>query len=346
MLVREPITRLIQQLYAPEADELDWMEGIREAAVVALEGCSNVHVHTARVHGGEVTLGNVVGERASIETLRRLHELAPPQVLQALYRSGPITRASAAVETSDAKELLSTFERMRKTFRISDGFGVNGLDTDGRAVVLSFGFRASRLPARVRTTLTRLSGHLTTAYRLRGSTSRPAAVIDSKEGILTENTPLEAGSQRRLREAALAIDRARRASSFDPDAALGYWRAMVEGKWTLVERFEADGRRILVARPNEPKTQRSRKLTGNELKVVSLSALNHPAKLVAYELGFSESATSRLLSRALRKLGLKNRAELVELRDALFGTDSHDDPAGEEGTHPPSVDQREQLRAR
>ena len=54
-----------------------------------------------------------------------------------------------------------------------------------------------------------------------------------------------------------------------------------------------------------------------ERKVIAHIALCRPAKLVSYELGFSESVVSDLLTSALRKLGLRNRSELIELHGAI-----------------------------
>ena len=123
----------------------------------------------------------------------------------------------------------------------------------------------------------------------------------------------------RLRSAAIAIERSRREASSDPSQALAYWKAMVMGRWTLIERFESDGRRILIARPNAPDTRKHRALSERERKVISLAALGHPSKLIAYELGFSFSTVSRVLSQALGKLGMRSRLELIQVHGAIVG---------------------------
>ena len=46
-------------------------------------------------------------------------------------------------------------------------------------------------------------------------------------------------------------------------------------------------------------------------------ALGRAQKCIAYELGIAESAVSAKLRCALRKLGVRNRSELIELRGAL-----------------------------
>ncbi|AKU96135.1 hypothetical protein AKJ09_02799 [Labilithrix luteola] len=113
------------------------------------------------------------------------------------------------------------------------------------------------------------------------------------------------------------MDRAKRQLGSDPDAGIAYWKAMVEGRWTLVERFESDGRHLLVARANEPHATASRALSPIQRKIVGLVATGRPSKLVAYELGITESTVSRQLAEALRKLGVRTRAELVALHASL-----------------------------
>lgn len=124
-----------------------------------------------------------------------------------------------------------------------------------------------------------------------------------------------------MKQAALAVDRAKRHVGSDPDAGPSYWKAMVEGRWTLVERFESDGRRLLVARANdEPQVTASRALSPIQRRIVALIVTGRASKIVAYELGITESTVSRQLAEALRKLGASSRAELVALHASLTGS--------------------------
>jgi DNA-binding NarL/FixJ family response regulator len=117
------------------------------------------------------------------------------------------------------------------------------------------------------------------------------------------------------------MDRARcRRNRTAPEEALGFWRALVDGRWSLIERFESDGRRVLVARRNAPSARKNHALNEREQKVVALLALGHSMKLCAYELGRAESTTSEVARSALRKMGVRSRAELLELHGALVST--------------------------
>ena len=121
-----------------------------------------------------------------------------------------------------------------------------------------------------------------------------------------------------MREAVRRMERARRRSTrADAETALGLWRALVDGRWSLLERFESGGRRILVARRNDPASRPSHSLSELERKTVALLAVGHSQKLCAYELGRAESTIHEVAAAAMTKMGIGSRAALVELHGAL-----------------------------
>jgi DNA-binding NarL/FixJ family response regulator len=97
------------------------------------------------------------------------------------------------------------------------------------------------------------------------------------------------------------------------------WRAMVAGRWSIVDRFDRDGRRFLIAHQNEPEAAAPRALTRRERQVVSYAAMGHSNKLIAYELGLSVGAVSAYLNVGMRKLGLDSRVDLARLMQAVRG---------------------------
>ena len=57
-----------------------------------------------------------------------------------------------------------------------------------------------------------------------------------------------------LARAVVAMDRARTSRRReDQDAALEGWRGLVAGRWSLVEQFDTDRKRFIVARKNDPR---------------------------------------------------------------------------------------------
>jgi DNA-binding NarL/FixJ family response regulator len=97
-----------------------------------------------------------------------------------------------------------------------------------------------------------------------------------------------------------------------PEEAIQMWKAMVDGRWTVAEQVESDGKRLLLAFENSPVTP-ALLMSEAERRVVSYAALGHSQKYIAYELGLSESVVSRLISSALGKLRLKNRQQLIDM---------------------------------
>ncbi len=93
------------------------------------------------------------------------------------------------------------------------------------------------------------------------------------------------------------------------------WAALIEGRLTLVDWFDDDGRRFVVAKRNE---RAARRLSDVERTVVNAVATGRAQKVVAYELGLSAATVSDALSRAIEKLGLSGATELARVA-AAFG---------------------------
>jgi DNA-binding CsgD family transcriptional regulator len=139
------------------------------------------------------------------------------------------------------------------------------------------------------------------------------AILDPMGRIHHLNQAADTASRRTaLRAAAVAVERARGPlGRRDSDQALAMWRVMVMGEWTLVDHFERDGKRFLVARRNRPRPRAHRGLSARECEVVSLAALGYSNKLAAYALGLSPSTVVTHFRNACRKLGVRTRAEAV-----------------------------------
>jgi DNA-binding NarL/FixJ family response regulator len=103
-----------------------------------------------------------------------------------------------------------------------------------------------------------------------------------------------------LRHAVLQRERARSARG----AADGeLWRALVDGRWTLIDRFEEGGRRYLLGVHNPPATPLP-VLDARERQVIDAVVRGDSNKAIAIDLGLSEATISRTLRAALGKLGV------------------------------------------
>lgn len=206
-----------------------------------------------------------------------------------------------------------------------DTFGVNALDASGHGLWLGAPLPSvARIPAARFTLLQRFSAHLTAALRLRRTTlrSKPkAAAILSPNGALLDAEKGEGVVEARedLRRATVAFDHARtKKARSDAELATRRWRPLVVSRWSLIDDFDTDGRRFVVAVENGPPTRPVRTdLSEREHQIMTQAHLGHTDKVIAYELGLSVSTVRVLIHRATRKLGASTRREALARFDAL-----------------------------
>ena len=216
--------------------------------------------------------------------------------------------------------------------------------TDGALTIASFFTRKWAGSKATRRRYHLIAKHLAVGARLRGVFAPPdsAAVGDKTcldaifepSGWCREayHSAQDPGLLDELRTAVRDRERAR--SSLrrrDPDAALGLWKELACGRWSLVDRHESDGRRFILAVRNEPDVLDPRALTAREIDVVVRAGRGASNKEIGYDLGLSEGCASTHLHAAYRKLGCAGRADLIrmtrstneemaiDLRDATFG---------------------------
>jgi DNA-binding CsgD family transcriptional regulator len=126
-------------------------------------------------------------------------------------------------------------------------------------------------------------------------------------GPIKERTAADA-----LRTAALRVDEARgKARRNDPKGALEIWTGLVCGDWSLVDWFDKDGRRYILAMANPTDSRDPRGLSSQERRVATLASSGQSSKVICHELGLSEGRVSMLLASAKRKLGVRTQAQLV-----------------------------------
>jgi DNA-binding CsgD family transcriptional regulator len=324
------LVEIVERAYDVALTTPGWLAGIREAAGRAFGEHIATQAYTFSVTAqGSFHLHDISSDSTWEELLRRAHSATDPEIIRRLYLRGPINSVRAAA--SDRKDDPGYQEVLRTEVR--EVTGVSGIDPSGAGCTVAFLRRdTGTLPRSTRLALERISAHLASARRLRSSldTTRPAEdLMEKAEAVVTpdgavvhaQGVAREAPAQSALRQAARRIDKARCREGQDPgEDPLALWRGLVEGRWSLVERFESDGRRVLVARRNEPPARALRALDERERKLIALLAVGHSLKLCAYELGQPESTTSKMARSAMRKLGLLSRDELVEIHGAIVRT--------------------------
>jgi DNA-binding NarL/FixJ family response regulator len=111
---------------------------------------------------------------------------------------------------------------------------------------------------------------------------------------------------------ALRADRARCAAHRQAtDCALTLWEGLVRGRWSLVDHFDGDGRRFVVAHRNCPESSDPRGLASRERDCAELLGRGFAPKEIAYGMGLSATTVHHTLMRAKQKLGFQSQTELA-----------------------------------
>jgi DNA-binding CsgD family transcriptional regulator len=152
-----------------------------------------------------------------------------------------------------------------------------------------------------------------TGYRLaRDRQGKAEAVLDPGGKILHRESDITLDDASVLSDAAKGIDRARgRLRRADPERALALWKGLVSGRWSLVDQFDHDGRRFVVAKRNPITSRGWSVLSEREAQILACLAEGQAPKLIAYQLGLSMATVSADLSRIMRKLSVGSRLELI-----------------------------------
>lgn len=207
-----------------------------------------------------------------------------------------------------------------------DTFALNALDASGRGLWIGAPLLTTEaIPSDLVTLCTRLAAHLTAAVRLRKAARETSAVL-TPDGTLQHVEPnrgVEAARDE-LRQATRDFELARTSEMrADIDGATRRWRPLVGSRWTLIDEFDSDGRRFVIAAENAPPTRADRRdLSEREHQVLTQAHLGHSVKEIAYELGLADATVRVLLHRAVRKLGASTRREALERFDALVTEDA------------------------
>jgi DNA-binding CsgD family transcriptional regulator len=241
---------------------------------------------------------------------------------------------SASEADAEAPSILRAFERQ---VGCKDVLGVWALDPRLHGVGINIPSRDFiSLNTHERRRWHKLAFHIAAGHRIRrrlGRTGELAAtpvnelpfegdaVIDPKGFVVrhAQGAARRKSASEMLREAAIQIDHARsRRGKQNPDEALAVWSGLIGGRWSLVDWFDAGGRRFVLGVPNAPGDEDPRGLTKRERQVVELAAQGRTSKFISYDLGVTRQRVSALLTSAMRKLGVRTQAQLV-LKMRAFG---------------------------
>lgn len=321
---------LVEAAYDLEIGEEGWLPNLMRAGRDILdlgEGCAGA-ILAGRSRKGEVLVSQLHTENASEDLAKNLARAAlavEPSLANATW-SPPVRTVHVLSEARRSHPKV--YEAVTHHLGWKDMLVLWAMDPDAHGVGIHLpSSRRIELDQKARRWWRMLSSHIGTSHRLRRRLGY------AREGVRLSQLSLEDGaildSQRfsaahasgtaqgcdalaAIRKAAIQIDRARRRlRQGEVDEALNLWEEVMRGRWSMVDWFDTDGRRFILALPNAQHVHDPRGLTEREYQVAAQASTGDSCKLIAYRLGLSRSRVSALLHRVMLKLGVQTRAELM-----------------------------------
>jgi DNA-binding CsgD family transcriptional regulator len=335
---RDPIA-LVEACYALRSTEEQWLQAIADAArplmraptVIAYHvDIDDKGIHIDRVVQSGEGMGDVAGQlRAYGEGYgRRRAGTASAQDHETLSVIDRIVGAQLR-EPVD-RMLMSEMQSCGPRWAYTLGKSVRELcflinhhiDGHGATYIVGPRDKPGLMHASERLQYQKLSAHIKAGLRLRRrlgelmqgapKVSEGGAVLDAAAKVVhADGDAREDDARQALEQRAREIDRARTREGGRDEHALEVWQGLISGRWSLVERFDSDGKRFMLAHKNAEDVADPRGLTALEARVTGLAVRGYSDKLIAYHLGVAESTASVQLASALRKLGIRSRVELV-----------------------------------
>lgn len=324
MRVEKTLLRVIDTAYDLEhAQPSGWLERLLSAARPLLDQNLGCYAWTLVPRGKGLVLGDIATADFSPEqraAITGAHAAASTKVVVSAYgnvRDKPIATVSEAVGGRDAFRRLKAVREWMHPNGIPDAVGLRVQAGATRlvlgAVLPEVGYDAPGVRLHGRRLLALLRPAFRLHVALRSSDPPvPEAVLAPDGRVVHAESCTKARTAREILSAAVrAHERRFVETPKDPDAALALFEGLVAGRWTLVDRFESDGRRYVVAYENSPRAAAIRALSPREQAVLRWTATGASIKRIAAELGIEAATAAGYLYSARAKTGIASRAELV-----------------------------------
>jgi DNA-binding CsgD family transcriptional regulator len=343
---------ILEAAYDLASDEEPWLQRLVELSWSSLDGGYGVSGWTYDVSSPDVVrIRKATSFRATVDIIKnaaQFDETLPAVVRQTvvkIYRTGfvgnmaqapdALRRAGLGGPIADRYE--QSLAELCRRGSYADAMWINAQDPTRIGCMLVAPTRTRKRPsAREVNKWQRVAAHLVAAFRVRRQFAGARAATGTgpiPEAILRPDGRLEHAdtaakpevARDSLRRAVLAYDRARGSlRRRDPEEAMAIWQALVAGRWSLVDHFDSDGRRFVVAHRNDAIPPDGRAFTLRERQVMAYVAIGHSNKQIAYELGLATSTVGWHLARARAKLELPSLAAVSAA--GRGGQEGQDDP--------------------
>jgi DNA-binding CsgD family transcriptional regulator len=320
---------VVEAAYRFEASQEEWLRGIAQATYAQLGAGIGMLAFPYRVLDDsrvEATGKPCVidmPEEFGTQSVAMVQSLPPNYVRRTFMRCEVTTQSQ--VTDPEVVAFNAPMRPMMEAMGWHDLVVCGGMDPSRHGLYLGAWLpKLTKLPPQVAAMWNRVAVHLTAATRLRhrlgiDGPGAPDAVLAPDGKLLhAEGEAADREARSALFTAVREVERARtKLRRHHPEQAVDEWKGLVSARWTLLDQFESDGKRYVVARRNDVEPGGAEALTARERQALGYAALGHGNKLIAYEMGVSASTVGVLLHRAARKLGARTRAELVEKFGAI-----------------------------
>ncbi len=312
---------LIEEVYRLDDDSDSWLKRLLEHAAPLLNRGFWPTIGTYHYTPSSLQLERsaALGPAHARDILAASMQLQTPAVSR-FFRSGPAVASLSEALFTREPGLAAVVQQITSGV-VHDKMTVKGLTGHGSALILCWLFSERIIPtAQEQRRWQCVASHLGAGLRLREFAqaldldSPPVEAIFDSSGKLYEarEGALAQTARTSLRESVCRLEQLRtRHGRSDPDRALEGWEGLVNGRWSLVDYFDLDGRRLVLAIKNDPGFPDPRGLTLRERQVAEFIGQGHSCKEISYMLGISASAVTNCTRRAVRKLGLSSLTELA-----------------------------------
>jgi DNA-binding CsgD family transcriptional regulator len=326
----DPIA-IFESAYALTGNESEWIAGLGQVIRSNWEDDRWLMAWTFDARQPEVARANVCCGYDEAQALAGMRQLFAPMWdyqprelfwrmnMVGTLRGAPARYRRMGVDEPRVREFERVLESCLCEWRLDDILWITVSDPTGiGCCIIAPMRRRGPLGAPEKHRWSCIAAHVETAFRIRRQFSahalttledpahRPEAIL-GPDGKLhhAEQPATHERARTALRRAVRAIERARGSlRRSNADEAVAIWRALVDGRWSLLDHFDSDGRRFVVAHRNDARVADVRGLTLRERQVLAYAGLGHSNKIIAYELGLSTSTVSTHLARARKKMQL------------------------------------------
>jgi DNA-binding CsgD family transcriptional regulator len=310
----DPI-RLVEAAYRFDSSPSSWLSRLAAEAGRSFGGSGGAIIGVYETPGrAHIRFGEIVSDGVGEALPRSLFVLPPGAVVDRLQLAALYYRHAFGSISETTGRMIPGYMQVLRSTGVEELAFLNAMELDGRGFVICLPDRARVFSAHARYVWRRVAAHLVTARRLQGALAEAATVsrhgaVAAAEAILTPTGRVEhATGQARSRRSRLALTEAlrrvdaARSRAISPARAVELWQGLVDGKWSVAEHFERDGRRYYLAVRNEPALAAVHALSPRERQVIAYAARGQSDKLIAYTLGLSAHTVAKLLERARLKL--------------------------------------------